>query len=195
MLKETMILTTDIYEGYHEKDQVWWTGDYQSLMDEPGIDNDTIQPSEGGWSDESAYFMEFMKKALENFEKKQRRKVRMLALVGQVGTWQGSRTGGKLFHTDMNPLTEMGSVDSVEVYLSDEGIIELRGHHHDGTHRMKLYVVTAKEYSSLMKEYGGDGDPDLYKYLDEKGTLLLSDYAEGYFTKPEVTLEDAGVFW
>jgi len=43
-------------------------------------------------------------------------------------------------------------VDEIEVEVNDNGYIQILGHHHDGTHRMNLYLVTDKDLKS-MKEY------------------------------------------
>lgn len=73
-----------------------------------------------------------------------------LYMVGTVQTWQGNHHGGKEIIELENIL--ITNCDDVKVYINEESEIEFSFHHHDGSHHMKLYILSERQ-----KEIFDDG--------------------------------------
>lgn len=156
--------SSECYEGYNNLDECYCMGDYDSLQDDENIDNDTIEWSQSYWEDEKAHFNDFVLSEKKKYETRYKTEVLEIAMCGKVGRWNGSFTGGKI--VDFDDILQM-NVDSITIELDDDDSILIKGHHHDGTHLMKLYFLTesnmkkSKIWSSY--NYGGANGFD---YLD-----------------------------
>lgn len=148
MKRRIIISTDDCYEGRDINEDCLMISTYSDLYDNPEIDNDSIEWSSDAWRDELDYFNDILKFEKEKFEKRYRTEVLELVLCGKMGLWNGSPVGGKLVNFK-NPIS-MGNVDSIDVTIEDDRTIIISGHHHDGTHHMCLYFLTA----SAMKRAG-----------------------------------------
>ena len=148
MEKRTIISTEECYEGRDVKEDSFFVSTYSDLFDNPDIDNDSIEWSFNAWKDELYYFNEILKFEKEKFEKRYKTEVLELVLCGKLGLWNGSPVGGKLVDFK-NPIS-MDNVDSIDVATEEDKTIVISGHHHDGSHHMCLYFLTA----SAMKRAG-----------------------------------------
>lgn len=111
------------------------------------------------YEDEKEYFQEFLNVLIEKYEKQYKTSVERLALVGRVGLWNGSPVGGKIISANANPIEHMGEVDRLTVEIDDEGLLTLYGGHHDGVHRMNLYLLTDNKLKNVV--------PDYYHYREQ----------------------------
>lgn len=111
-------------------------------------------------------FMEMLGIQIERYEKRFRTTVESIALSGTLGFWDGRTVAGKLLSPKDNPLTRMGEVE-VKVELLDNGTIQILGHHHDGTHRMKLYLLTKRMLRNLGHETKSGLHSDIYQQINK----------------------------
>ena len=105
------------------------------------------------YEDDRDFFFEFLNELITNYEKRYRTEVIGLRLGGTVGRWNGNPIGGKIIAVDSNPIEQMGSVETVEVVVEDDGVITILGHHHDGTHRMNIYLLTENKLKQVSPSY------------------------------------------
>jgi|SRR5690625_3365857 len=101
----------------------------------------------------SMYFNDFLQKLIEQYENQYKTDVLSLGIVGRVGLWNGNPVGGKIIDRSENPLNHMGSVDHIDVEVEEDGTITINGHHHDGTHRMNLYLLTRNKLRKTAPYY------------------------------------------
>lgn len=179
----SIVLSTDwCYEAPVDPEQDpngedFIVGSYSDLYDHPGLENPSdISFSQSAWEDEKAYFGSFLADAISAYEKRYRTTVEMIALAGSVGLWNGSPIGGKFLNTDDNPLEHMGDVDDIDVYIADDHEVTLRGHHHDGTHRMCIYFLPTALYENLR-----DRDYEAFQWLYGNRKTLKANSAKGFF--------------
>ena len=65
----------------------------------------------------------------------------IVLMAGDAETWTGKHQAGKaVFTEDLKGGDLFSDVDNIEI-ISDDGDLVWLGHHHDGTHRMKLYAL------------------------------------------------------
>lgn len=137
---KTIISTENCQEAYNTVEQCWNVGN--GFTEEDGFDMETVQWSQSAWDDEKMYFMEMMDNAILSHEKRYGTDIVRIALAGTVGLWNRSPIGGRLLPLDANPLEHMGSVDDISVVQDENGVVTIKGHHHDGTHRMQVYLLS-----------------------------------------------------
>lgn len=178
------IIGTDwCYEAYKEVDdeREYTTGTYSDLADDH--DEDTIEWSESRWEDEKDYFMSFFREVVAKYEKRYKTKIEKFALAGTLGLWNGNPRAGKIVTAVRNPLDFMTSVEDVTVHIDDDGLIEIQGHHHDGTHRMNIYLLPNSVVDKL-EAMGLDEVEEIEWILDNRKPIKNSQ-AKGYFTEGE----------
>lgn len=200
MLKSAIVLSSDnCYEGYDKVEECWVLGDYSSLEELENVNSDTIIYSESGWSDEKEYFTSFLEKCKEAYKKKFNKPVAQMVLAGKLGLWNGSPIGGKLIDLNNSPLEAMGNCDTVELEVDSNGEVTVLGHHHDGTHRMKIYLFSHNLYRGMVKEFGEGSElfEHIHENMDEH--MLNANDAEDFFQVPTITenevIEAVGVYW
>lgn len=145
---KTIISTKDCYQGFNKEEDAYEIDSYLNLSKNPNIDFETIEWAEDIWDSEKEYFNDILEFEKDKFEKRYKTEVLELVLCGRIGLWNGSPVGGKLVDFK-NPIS-MGNVNSIDVTTEDDRTIVISGHHHDGTHNMCLYFLTA----SAMKRAG-----------------------------------------
>lgn len=155
---KTIFDTKNCYEGLSKSEGEWVIGDSYDLSNNPDVETETIAWSAMTYEDEKNYFMEFLQNLIQNYEKQYRTTVECIGLVGRVGLWNGSPVGGRILNVDSNPIECMGQVDDVDVTVDEEGIITINGHHHDGSHRMNLYLLTKNKLRKVAPNYLHYGD-------------------------------------
>lgn len=181
----TIMSTEQCQTAYNVEEQSWVIGD--DFTEEEGFDMSTVRWSEDAWEDEKIYFKSFLDDQIKHFEKRCRTKVKSVALVGTVGLWDRTVLSGRLLDVQQNPLERMGEVDDIDVNVLADDTIQLVGHHHDGTHVMNLYLLTARQLKELES-----GKPYLYsgttfKYMQEnfKPLKLTASGREYFNPSPE----------
>lgn len=92
------------------------------------------------WEEERGYFASFIEQEIDKKESKGEM-VEGIFLIGNVGKWDGTKFGGK-YVENASEVLDIASVDEIEVEVDDERVIDVKGIHHDGTHRMNIYIVT-----------------------------------------------------
>ena len=114
------------------------------------------------YEDDRDFFFEFLNELITNYEKRYRTEVIRLGLGGTVGRWNGNPIGGKIIAVDSNPIEQMGSVETVEVVVEDDGVITILGHHHDGNQvdygdmeRMVEHLKPLKCSQKVVESYYG----------------------------------------
>lgn len=114
------------------------------------------------WEDEVQYFKECLDGVVQTYEKQYNTRVVHLALIGQVGRWNGNAFGGRFLERNDNPLEWMGSVDEVRAVIDKEAkTLTLEGVHHDGVHRMSIYLITESKLSKYAPHYQSTGEVTL----------------------------------
>lgn len=177
-----VIITTDYcYEGYDTVEECYVIDTYSNLSDNENIQESSIEWSSETWDDEKDYFKSFIEDEIKKKEKSSGSNVVALGQIGRVGLWNGSPTGGRVYDTDqIKKLLEM-DVDTIEVTVDENNIITIEGHHHDGTHRMNIYLITEKELkkTKILDVYEDEGIEGLndvsiiQKIYDNLETLKL----------------------
>lgn len=137
---QTIISTENCQEAYNTVEECWNLGN--GFKEEDGFDMETVQWSESAWEDEKSYFLEMMEEAIRLHEKRYGTDIVRIALAGKIGLWNGTPIGGRLLRNDANPLECMGNVDNISVVKDEDGVVTIEGHHHDGTHRMHVYLLS-----------------------------------------------------
>lgn len=175
---ETLLSSSSCQEGFVPSEGCLAVG--INLETEPEVDKDTIRFSEDCWNDEKLHFMEKINEAIERHEKRYGTDIVHIALVGKIGLWNGSPIGGVVFGISENPLEKMGNVDEVEVVRSENGTITILGHHHDGTHRMHVYLLSEKMLDKINPYWNSsyfDWSPeDMIRIYETKQPLKIKAY-------------------
>lgn len=110
---------------------------YELLASLGGIDDDDISEMN---RDELNWYIE---KEISKYEKRYKTKIVGLLIAGKVGLWSGDKFGGKFVSPKQGVSSSMGSCDVIELYKNKEtNEYLLVGKHHDGTHQMKIYLVS-----------------------------------------------------
>ena len=100
---------------------------------------------------------------VERFENRYRTTVRAIALGGLVGTWRGHFQGGKMIGDD--PEKAFYAFDNCEIIrvgIDEDSLVEFESIHHDGKHRMNLYVLT----NNQLQKMGLSDDFSLWDYSE-----------------------------
>lgn len=194
----TIIMDTDDhYRGYHEGEECYVVSSYSELCDDPLVDDNTIDYAPDSWVDEKTYFSEFLKKCQNHYRRETGKKATKIVLCGSVGTWQGDFTGGKVVEKDGHPFD--ASYDRLYVTLDVYGDVTVCFSHHDGTHRMGLFLFTATELNELTREV--EKEYEIFDRIlkDGLGMKVNAHMAPGYFKVPDPPKEMAdevlGAFW
>lgn len=161
---------------YLEDGEPTINGSYSDLSEIEGVEDTEIQFSESCWDSEKEYFEDFLNEVVRNYEKRYRTTITHFALAGTVGIWNGRPIGGRFIRVNENPLEKMGNVDDVEVYIEDDGEITILGHHHDGSHRMGIYLINEKLYDKLE-----DQDYQAFEWIFANRKPITEKQAKGYF--------------
>lgn len=136
------------------------------------IDSETIQRSYEGWDAETSLFNEILLFEKKKYEKRYKTEVLELALCGRLGLWNGSPIGGKMV-TFSNPIG-MTEVNDIDITMEEDRTIVISGHHHDGSHHMCLYFLTASamKKAGIYAEYECSGtkyfEPEHYEAIYNK---------------------------
>lgn len=143
------------YEGYSETEDAYVVGSYEDLYDSEDIQNDTIQSSDlyEIYEEDAGFFKELIQEYILAYEKQYRTTVSNIALAGYVGLWNGNRIGGNIFDKNKNPIYLMGDVEQIKVEVDDDNIITIKGYHHDGVHRMNLYLLTENKLKKVAPQF------------------------------------------
>lgn len=170
-----IISTLDCYEAFHIEEQSWIIGD--SFTKEAGFDMTTVQWSQSAWEDEKNYFSELLNGAISAHEKRYGTDIVHIALAGKVGLWNRTPIGGRLLKADANPIDYIGQVDAISVVQEDDGVITINGHHHDGTHRMRVYLLSENMLNKINpnwdNDYSGLGADDFKTIYETRKPLKL----------------------
>lgn len=188
-MMKTMISSKKCYEGYDSEEKCFVFGDYNSLFEDVKIKRDSIQFSLDAWEDEKGYFKDYLDKVVADYEKENKAVVTDIGLIGSVGVWTGNHLGGTIIEGHENPLEHMGDVDDIEVVAHEDGQIQILGHHHDGTHRMNIYLLTEdvlEKYAPDYLTFGDYGVEDLKKIADNTKSITFDHVAKKYFGEMEV---------
>lgn len=79
---------------------------------------------------------------IKKYEKRYKSKVILVLVAGRLGLWNGNPFGGKLVHPS-RVLSTFSSCDTIEIVKNTvNGELTLLGYHHDGTHNMKMYLIS-----------------------------------------------------
>ena len=158
------------------------TGSYAELENAIGseIKEGSIQWSHHAWEDEKGYFNSFLQEAIQNYEKRYRTTVSEVVLAGTVGLWNGSPVGGRIVNMNHSILEQLGDVDVTEVYADTDGAITLHGLHHDGMHRMQIYLLTERKFSAYMNHW--HESPEFFEAICKQEKPLSIHMAKGYFS-------------
>lgn len=179
------IFTTEgCFRAYSEKDDCFMTGDASGLLEMESIDSSTLEWCQDTYENEMSYFMSFMNAMIEAYEKRYRTTVVNIALAGRIGLWNENPIGGKIINATGNPLEHMGRVDTVEVEVDEEGLITINGHHHDGTHRMNIFLLTEnklKKVSPNFLEYGEFDVEDIESIYEKSAPLKMNNTGVGFY--------------
>src|SRR5690625_5049798 len=147
------IFDTDYYyEAYSDVEDACIAGSYSELI-KKGFGENEIEWSHHLYEDELSYFFEFLNECINEYEKRYKTAIKHVAMAGHVGRWNGSPIGGRILSVDENPILHMGDVDKIEVRVDDDGVITLYGYHHDGTHKMNLYLLSENKLKRVMPDY------------------------------------------
>ena len=168
--KVSLLNSLECYEGYDVEDECWIGGTYEYLEENDNIDNDTIDYSQSYWEDVASYFYYFVKAEKDKYEKKYNTEVIALSLCGEIGLWHSSPIGGMV--VDFDNIFDM-DIDEVEVFVTKDDIIEIHGHHHDGTHKLNLFFLT----ESNMRKAGVWKRYDLLGFRDFRGEEFKKIYS------------------
>lgn len=172
---KTFISTDNCQEAFNIKEQSWILGD--GFTEEAGFDMTTVQWSESAWEDEKNYFSELLTGAISAHEKRYGTDIVHIALAGRVGLWNRTPIGGLLLKADANPIDYMGQVDAISVVQEDNGVITINGHHHDGTHRMHVYLLSENMLNKINPEwdsaYSGLVEADFETIYETRKPLKL----------------------
>lgn len=162
----TIIISTEnCQEAYNTKEECWYVGN--EFTEEDGFDMDTVTASQSAWDDEKDYFMGLLNEVISAHEKRYGTDIVKIALAGRMGLWDGNPIGGRLIRYDENPLEKMGNVDTVEVSKEDDGTITILGRHHDGTHRMHLYLLSERMLNNINPDWDYGLTPEDFKTIYE----------------------------
>ena len=140
----TLLSSMDCYMGYNKREDYWEFGCYGDLTDIIDVDRDTIEFNTTYFQSMLRWFTnDLMGTLIKKFEKQYKTTVVAIGLFGTIGTWTGQHMGGKIIDIDdIDDLLRM-DVDELEITVDDDtGIIEIQGHHHDGTHYLNLHLIT-----------------------------------------------------
>lgn len=176
--------TNNYYEGFNVKEDSWILGSYSELSSDSDVDTESIRWSNFAYDEEKMYFMEFLEILIKNYEKRYRTSVDYLGLVGRVGLWNGNPVGGRIIKSTNNPIEFMGNVDIIDVVLDDNGLITIRGYHHDGIHLMNLYLLTENKLKKVAPDflrYGEYGHLEMEKIHKELRPLKAGKTGVGYY--------------
>ena len=175
---QIVLSSANCQEAYSPSEGCWFVGG--NLEMEPDVDQETIRWSEEAWNDEKVYFMEKIQTAIDAHEKRYGTDIVKIALAGKLGLWNGNPIGGRLFNSNENPLEKMGNVDEISVERAEDGTITILGHHHDGTHRMHVYLLSEKMLDKINPNwdnyYGGLEADDFEKIYETRKPLKIKSY-------------------
>lgn len=173
-MKKHIIMGTDqCYEGFNNEEECTQIDSRENLYNEINVDDSSIEFSSDSWKDEKDYFFSMLDEEVTNYEKRYKTTIKGIALIGTVGVWTGKHKGGKVYDIDnMKSILEM-DVDDIDVSLEDRAIV-IGGHHHDGSHYMKIHFITDNKLKSvgLFNEYEENGIEEL-NYIDAIDKLAI----------------------
>ncbi|AJD93266.1 hypothetical protein JMA_39480 (plasmid) [Jeotgalibacillus malaysiensis] len=175
---EILVSSANCEEAFSPSEGHWVMGG--NLAMEPDVDPETIRFSEEAWNDEKMYFMEKIQEAIQAHEKRYKTNIVKISLTGKLGLWNGNPVAGNLFNPNENPLEKMGNVDEISVERAEDGTITILGHHHDGTHRMHVYLLSEKRLDAINpnwnSSYGGLDADDFEKIYASGSPLKMKSY-------------------
>lgn len=145
------------------KEEAIVVGDY-SFLSNKGFKTEEINFDEFEWEAQREEFQMFLDEKIKKYEKQYKTLVSAIALVGQVGRWNGNFIGGRFIPLNDDPLDYMGDdIEDIEVKIADDGEILIYGHHHDGTHIMSIYLLTERMLERIAPNYLQYGE---YSYTE-----------------------------
>lgn len=175
---EIVVSSTNCEEAFSPLEGYWVVGG--NLAMEPDVDQETIRWSAEAWNDEKTYFMGKIQEAIEAHENRYGTDIVKISLAGKLGLWDGNPVGGNLFNYNENPLEKMGDVDEVSVERAEDGTITILGHHHDGTHRMHVYLLSEQMLDKINPDwnscYGGLDVDDFKKIYEKRKPLKIKSF-------------------
>lgn len=141
--------------------------------------------------DEQSYIISQIEQFISRYEKRYRTIVTDLVLIGNVGTWRGSFTGGKALQS-LEDIFHSVSYDEMEINVNDDNTLEMIYIHHDGRHRMNLQFMTEGKKAKI----GINENPNYWDWQEMEKIYNLpipkidKTFMENFgikFTKKEVT--------
>ena len=150
-MAKVIISTEWCYEGWNKKEEEYISGSFSELLDNPDVPDESIQWDGSAFEDDKSYFMGLLNKALPT-------NVERIGIVGRVGLWNATPIGGRIIECHQNPLEYMGNVDRIEAELDREGVVTICGYHHDGVHRMNLFLLDEEDLRELAPAYWHTGE-------------------------------------
>lgn len=153
-MKKIIFNTEWYYEGWNKKEEEYISGSISELLDNPDVPDKSIQWDDSAFKEDKSHFMELLNKAMDDSTLD----VERIGIVGRVGLWNANPVGGRIIECHQNPLDYMGNVDRVEVELDREGVVTICGHHHDGVHRMNLFLLDEEDLRELAPAYWHTGE-------------------------------------
>lgn len=188
-MEEIILTSRNCYEGLDTLEDVWIIDSYGNLASNQDIDPDSIRYCSDAWDDEKAYFISFINNEIKLKERETGSTVVDVVMAGTVGLWNGTTIGGKTIYVGSLHKIFSFDVDEIDIAVdkSSREIIWL-GYHHDGTHAMKLYLITEDELESLglLEDYHREGesaisDVEFYEKVLDRLYPVTLDEGNNYF--------------
>lgn len=167
-MKKVIFNTEWYYEGWDEKDEEHVSGSISELLDNPNISDKSICWDDNAFDVDKFRFMELLNKAMGDSGLD----IERIGIIGRVELWNATPVGGRIIECHQNPLDYMGNVDRVEVELDREGVVTICGYHHDGVHKMNLFLLDEEDLREYAPAYWHAGEQSpldmeaIYENLD-----------------------------
>ncbi len=153
-MRKVIVSTGWRYEGWNKKEEEYIPGSLSELLGNPDVPDESIQWDGSAFEDDKSYFMGLLNKAMTDSGLD----VERIGIVGKIALWNTTPIGGRIIECHQNPLEYMGNVGIVEVELDREGVVTICGYHHDGVHRMNLFLLDEEDLRELAPAYWHNGE-------------------------------------
>ena len=146
------------------------------------------------WEFEEEHFNSMIRGLITSYEKRYKTTVKYIAVAGKIQLWDGNRYGGAIVGKQQSVLSpfQNGNYDVsaiVDKYTND---IIIQGHHHDGTHEMKIEFLTPNKIKTqfpILHSTGTlDGDEAEKLASIHRTKVKFNKFCEGYYG----TIENKG---
>lgn len=156
-MKQKKVKRVVIYTN--EFDSELFEGERAYIAAEEGISLEDVKDDDVWEMYNSFLQMEFER--CQEFLELMYKETYRIIMVGTVGTWRGSRFGGKIL-TDIREIVRVMNCDTVSIYVENRRLY-IEGSHHDGSHsfevrteRMGTTNETWEELENLLGRVDGE---------------------------------------